>query len=143
MTALVLFVCVHNAGRSQMAEAFFNQIARERGLDAVAQSAGTEPGNRVHPEVVAVMREVGLDLSTKQPKLLTNELAQGADRIITLGCAVDEGTCPAVFITGVEDWGLPDPKGQPIETVRAIRDDIRRRVATLVASLETLQSRRA
>ncbi len=143
MTQHILFVCVHNAGRSQMAEAFLNQIAQERGLDAVAQSAGTEPGNRVHPEVVAVMREIGLDLSVNQSKLLTNEMAQEADRIITMGCSVDEGTCPAVFIKGVEDWGLPDPKGQPVEQVRAIRDAIRQRVEALANSLEERMRQRA
>lgn len=135
MPRRVLFVCVHNAGRSQMAEAFFNQLARERGLDAVAESAGTEPGNRVHPEVVEAMREVGLDLSGNRSKPLTNEMAQAADRIVTMGCAVDEGACPAVFLKGVEDWGLPDPKGQPMPEVRRIRDEIRDRVSQLVASL--------
>lgn len=128
----VLFVCVHNAGRSQMAKAFFNQLAAERGLAVEAESAGTEPGTRVHPEVVAAMGEVGIELSGAQPKPLTNELAERADRIITMGCAVDAGACPAIFLKNVEDWGLPDPKGKPTAEVRRIRDEVRRRVAALV-----------
>jgi protein-tyrosine-phosphatase len=125
----VLFVCGQNAGRSQMAAALFNRHARGR---AVADSAGTRPATRVHPEVVEVMREVGLDLSSAQPQLMTTDLAAGAARVVTLGCA--EGECPVVSAP-VEDWGLPDPAGQPIEAVRAIRDDIDRRVRSLVSAL--------
>lgn len=135
MPKRVLFVCVHNAGRSQMAAALFNWLARERGLDWVAESAGTDPAERVHPKVVAVMAELGLDLAGVRPRLLTNEEVQVAERVITMGCEVDAGVCPAVFIKDVADWGLPDPKGRPLDEVRAIRDEIRRRVEALLDEL--------
>lgn len=135
MTKRVLFVCVHNAGRSQMAEAFFTQLAGERNLDAAAESAGTEPAERVHPEVVGAMREFGFDLEGKKPTVMTNEQVERADRVITMGCAVDTAACPAVFVKSVEDWALPDPKGRPLSEVRRIRDEIRRRVKDLLAEL--------
>jgi arsenate reductase len=124
----VVFACVHNAGRSQMAAAFFNRLADP--ATARALSAGTAPGDRVHPEVVAVMQEEGIDLSDARPQKLTSELAAEAQLLITMGCG-DE--CP--FVPGVrrDDWPLDDPKGQPVERVRAIRDDIRARVEALVA----------
>lgn len=125
-TRRVLFVCVRNAGRSQMAAALFNALARERGLDWTAESAGTEPADRVHPEVVAAMAELGIDLSDARPRALTDEQVAAAARVITMGCAVDAATCP------VEDWGLPDPHGRPPAEVRAIRDEIRRRVEALL-----------
>jgi len=125
----VLFVCGQNAGRSQMAAALFNRHARGR---AVADSAGTRPATHVHPEVVEVMREVGVDLSSAHPQLMTADLAAGAARVVTMGCA--EGECP-VISAPVEDWGLPDPAGQPLEAVRAIRDDIDQRVLLLVSAL--------
>jgi arsenate reductase (thioredoxin) len=112
-----------------MAAALFNHHARGR---AVADSAGTKPAPHVHPEVVEVMREIGVDLSAAKPRLMTAELAAGAARVITMGCA--EGECPVVSVP-VEDWGLPDPAGQPLATVRAIRDDIDRRVRSVVSSL--------
>jgi arsenate reductase len=126
---LVLFACVHNAGRSQMAAALFNAAAdpaKARGL-----SAGTNPGPRVHAEVLEAMREVGIDLSASGPRLLTDDLARTVTLLITMGCGEQ---CP--YVPGLErdDWELPDPKGRPIEEVRAIRDDIRDRVAALVAS---------
>lgn len=127
----VLFVCVHNSGRSQMAEAFFNRFA---GGKARALSAGTDPAPAVDPTVLRVMREAGIDLSGKVPQGLTPEMIEEADRVITMGCGV-EGVCPATF-TETEDWGLLDPKGQPIEKVREIRDEIRRRVMDLFARLE-------
>lgn len=123
----VLFVCVHNAGRSQMAEAFFNHLAEGK---ARAVSAGTEPGERVHPEVVQAMRGVGIDISGNKPKLLTEELLAKADRVVTMGC-MDEGVCPASFVE-TEDWALEDPKGKPLEKVREIRDEVRARVARLL-----------
>ncbi len=125
----ILFACVHNAGRSQMAAAFFNGAADA--AKAVAVSAGTRPGSHVHPEVQDVMREVGIDLSSAHPQLLTAELASGARMLITMGCGEE---CP--YVPGVErdDWALPDPKGRPVEEVRAIRDEIHRRVTELVAS---------
>lgn len=123
----VLFACVHNAGRSQMAAALFNKLADPTKARAV--SAGTNPGQRVHPEVVSVMREEGIDLTEARPQKLTSELASQAQLLITMGCG-DE--CP--FVPGLrrDDWPLEDPKGQPLERVRQIRDDIRRRVEALV-----------
>ncbi len=125
----IIFACVHNAGRSQMAAAFFNQLADP--TKAMAFSAGTRPGPHVHPEVRAAMQEVAIDLSAARPQLLTPELARDAGMLITMGC---EQECP--YLPGVErdDWALPDPKGRPIEEVRAIRDDIGRRVADLVGA---------
>jgi len=119
----VIFACVHNAGRSQMAAAFFNALADAGKARAV--SAGTEPGPHVHPEVVAAMREVGIDLQTAVPQRLTTALAKDATWLITMGCG---DACPVVPGVRRDDWPLEDPKGQPIERVRRIRDDIRQRV---------------
>jgi arsenate reductase len=129
----IIFACVHNAGRSQMAAAFFNALADTTRAHAV--SAGTQPGGRVHPEVLAAMQEVGIDLSGAQPQRLTVALAQAADRLITMGC-VD--ACPSVPGLRVDDWPLPDPKGQPMERVREIRDEVRRRVVALLREEEAL-----
>jgi arsenate reductase len=123
----VVFACVHNAGRSQIAAAFFNSMAD--GSKARAVSAGTQPGERVHPEVVAVMKEVGMDLSNAQPQRLSLELARGASLLVTMGCG-DE--CPVVPGARRDDWPLPDPKGLPIERVRTIRDEIKSRVERLL-----------
>jgi len=125
----VIFACVHNAGRSQMAATFFNQMAEP--TRAVATSAGTNPGEHVHPVVVDVMREVGLEVGGNRPQRLTSELAQTASLLITMGCG-DE--CP--FVPGLEkdDWPLDDPKGRPLEEVRRIRDEVRQRVHALVAT---------
>jgi len=123
----VLFVCVGNSGRSQMAEAFFNQKARGK---AVAISAGTNPATQVNSIVVAAMREVDIEIQGKKPKMLTAEMLEGADRVITMGCNVSEA-CPASFVPA-EDWGLDDPEGKPIEEVRQIRDKIKARVEELV-----------
>ena len=128
--ASVLFVCVHNAGRSQMAEALFNHLA---GPGALARSAGTMPAAAVHPIVVEAMRDLGLDLSSRQPKLLTEEMVRQAGRVITMGCSIEE-TCPAALVDS-EDWGIEDPAGKPLETVRRIRDQIRGRVEQLLADL--------
>ncbi len=125
----VLFACVHNAGRSQMAAAFFNTLADP--ARARAASAGTNPGSRVHPEVVAVMNEVGIDLSAATTTTLTDELAGTANWLITMGCG---DACPHVPGVIRDDWPLEDPKGRSLETVRAIREDIRRRVESLIAS---------
>jgi arsenate reductase len=124
----VLFACVHNAGRSQIAAAFFNALADP--LKARAISAGTRPGAAVHPEVAEAMREIGIELSSATPRLLTSELAAGVDVLITMGCGEE---CP--YVPGVErdDWALADPKGRPLPEVRAIRDEIRARVQSLVA----------
>ena len=123
----VIFACVHNAGRSQMAAAFFNSLADSQKAQAI--SAGTEPGERVHPVVQAVMQEVGIDLSNAKPQKLTKEFAKDAQLLITMGCG-DE--CPYVPGLRRDDWPLPDPKGLPIEEVRAIRDEVERRVQDLL-----------
>ena len=122
----IVFACVHNAGRSQMAAAFLNQLS---GGKARAVSAGTNPGTRVHPEVVEAMKEVGIDLSAAVPQRLTTELASDADMLITMGCG-DE--CP--YVPGVmrNDWPLEDPKGRSLDDVRRIRDEIRGRVVELL-----------
>ena len=125
----VVFACVHNAGRSQMAAAFFNAIADPSRARAV--SAGTDPGPRVHPEVAAVMSEAGIDLSAAVPQKLTAEVAAGARDLVTMGCG-DE--CPYIPGARLHDWPLEDPKGKPPERVRAIRDDIRRRVLEMVTA---------
>ena len=139
----VIFACVHNAGRSQMAAALFNEAAARDAKQAKdtkhegtthegvrALSAGTDPAERVHPEVVEVMGEVGIDLSQARPQKLTHELAQQADLLITMGCG---DKCPYVPGLKIEDWPLEDPKGKPVERVREIRDDIRCRVKALVS----------
>jgi arsenate reductase len=123
----VIFACVHNAGRSQMAAAFFTRLADP--AKAIAESAGTKPGDRVHPEVIQVMGELGIDLAARRPQKLTEQLAHGAFLLVTMGCG-DE--CPYVPGMKREDWPLDDPKGQPLAQVRRIRDDVRGRVAALV-----------
>ncbi len=127
--ATVIFACIHNAGRSQMAAAWFTALADPTKARAV--SAGTNPGTRVHPEVVEVMREVGIDLSDRQPQKLTDELARGAQLLITMGCG-DE--CPVVPDLRRGDWPLEDPKGKRIARVREIRDEVRSRVVALLQS---------
>jgi arsenate reductase len=124
-----IFACVHNAGRSQMSAAFFNQLAdpeKARGI-----SAGTNPGDRVHPVVVDAMREAGIDLASARPQKLTAELAAGAEMLVTMGCGEE---CP--YVPGLRrlDWPLQDPKGRPLEEVRVVRDEIRNRVLELIAA---------
>ena len=128
--ARVLFVCLHNAGRSQMSQILFERAAGGR---HEAGSAGTRPAERVHPEVVTAMAELGLDLRGRRPRRLSEELAREADVVVTMGCG-DE--CP--FIPGKRylDWDLPDPKGLPVERVRDIRDEVAKRVEELVAELD-------
>ena len=123
----VLFICVGNAARSQMAEAFYNAFSKE----GRAISAGVKPKDEVDPNAVRVMKEVGIDIGGQKPKLLQMGMIEEADKIITMGCAAEE-VCPAVFLDKVEDWGLDDPAGKPIETVRTIRDEIKRRVERLI-----------
>ena len=123
----VIFACIHNAGRSQMAAAWFNALADAAKARAI--SAGTEPADRVHPAVLQVMREVGMDLSDKKPQKITDELARAAHMLITMGCGEQ---CPVVPGLRREDWPLDDPKGKPIEQVRGIRDDVRSRVEGLL-----------
>ena len=127
--AIILFVCLHNAGRSQMSQALFERAADGR---HGAQSAGTTPADRVHPEVVEAMEEIGIDVSDRTPRRLSDELAGSADVIVTMGCG-DE--CPLIPGKRYIDWDLPDPKGLPLAEVRAIRDEIERRVDGLVAEL--------
>lgn len=125
----VLFACTHNAGRSQMAAAFFDLSADPARARAI--SAGTEPAEQVHPEVVTVMREIGIDLAAARPRKLTPELASQARLLVTMGC---EEACPIVPGAEREDWPIEDPKGKPIDRVREIRDEIRERVEKLVAA---------
>lgn len=127
----VLFVCVHNAGRSQMAEAFFNRLAKGK---AQALSAGSNPADAVDPTVVEVMREIGIDISGNKPKALTTEMVEQADVVVTMGCGA-EGTCPATFVE-TEEWGLEDPRGKPLPEVKNIREEIRARVAELLRNVE-------
>ena len=132
-TKTVLFVCVHNSGRSQMAEAFFNKLAVGK---ARAYSAGTQPADEVNPMVVEAMRETGINISGNKPKALTMDMVEKADRMITMGCGAEaEGVCPASFIE-TEDWALEDPKGKSLDQVRKIRDEVRKRVASLLAELD-------
>jgi arsenate reductase len=125
----VIFACVHNAGRSQMSAAFFNALADPAKARAI--SAGTQPGERVHPEVVVAMAEVGFDLTNVRPQRLTDELAASASWLVTMGCGE---ACPVVPGLRRADWSLPDPKGQTVEEVRALREEIRARVAGFVAA---------
>jgi len=125
----VVFACRHNAGRSQMAAAFFNRLVNPDRARAI--SAGTTPAERVHPEVAAAMSELGIDLAAARPQHLTAELAAGSKCLITMGCGEE---CPYLPGLEIEDWALPDPKGQPAERVREIRDEIRRRVEQLIES---------
>jgi len=129
--ATVLFVCLQNAGRSQMSQALFQRAA---GGHHRALSAGTTPAEHVHPEVVEVMQELGIDLSDRTPQLLTRELAEQADILVTMGCG---DQCPYIPGKRYIDWELSDPSGQPIEQVRHIRDEIARRVEALLTYLET------
>ena len=126
----ILFVCVHNAGRSQMAQAFFNQMAKGK---AKGLSAGTQPADKVNPTVVEAMREGSIDISRRKPKMLTFEMLEDVDRIITMGCGV-EGVCPASFVP-TEDWQLEDPEDKPIERVRQIRDEVKARIEKLIKEL--------
>ena len=124
----VLFVCVENAGRSQMAEAFANEYGKDK---VEALSAGTMPANEVNPVVLQVMLEKGFDLSKNKPKLITGQMVQEADMIIVMGCSA-QGFCPAPLLNKVVDWGIEDPKDKPTENVRAIRDEIERKVRMLL-----------
>jgi arsenate reductase len=126
----VLFVCLHNAGRSQMSAALFERAANGR---HTAESAGTMPAEHVHPGVVDAMNEVGIDLSEKRPQKLTTELAEQADVVVTMGCG---DACPYIPGKHYIDWNLPDPKGRPIADVRRLRDDIERRVVELAHELD-------
>ncbi len=125
----VLFVCVHNAGRSQMAAGWLRQLAADR---VEVYSAGTEPADEINPVAVEAMAEIGVDITASQPRLLTPELVVGVDVVVTMGCG---DTCPYFPGKRYEDWPLTDPAGQPLSVVREVRDDIRNRVQLLVAEL--------
>jgi arsenate reductase len=131
----VLFVCLRNAGRSQMAEALFNLLVEEGGLPLRASSAGIEPADRIYPEVVEAMRELDVDLTERHPRLLSDKQVRQAWRVITMGCAPDPASYPGILLKNVQDWDLPDPAGRSIEEVRAIRDEIQRRVNSLLDEL--------
>jgi protein-tyrosine-phosphatase len=127
----ILFVCVENAGRSQMAEAFANHYGTEK---LVASSAGTKLADRINPIVVEVMKEKGLDISKNKPKLLTTKMIEETDQIITMGCSIEK-ICPAPLLKNVIDWKLEDPKGKPIEKIREIRDEIEKKILELIAEI--------
>lgn len=124
----VLFVCVENAGRSQMAEAFAKKYGKDK---FIVSSAGNKPADKINPVVVEAMKEKGIDISTNKPKLLNFQMAQESDLIVTMGCN-DQGICPGPFFKPTVDWKLEDPKGKPIEKVREIRDEIERQVQKLI-----------
>ncbi len=136
----VIFVCIHNSGRSQIAEAFAKKLGQGK---IIAESAGTAPGEGLNPRVVESMEEIGCDMTGHYPKVMTAEMVESADKVITMGCGVSlddiehgGAVCPAIFVES-EDWGLEDPKGQPIEKVREIRDRIKARVETLIEEMTT------
>jgi arsenate reductase len=132
----ILYVCVHNAGRSQMAEALTNKLAKERGIsDIRALSAGTIAGSEINQAAIAAMNEIGVSMDGHFPKHLTSEMVADSDLVITMGCGVDSDACPARFYVS-EDWGLDDPKDAPLETVRAIRSEIEKRVNALLTRIE-------
>ena len=131
MTKTVLFVCIGNSGRSQMAEAFFNKLSKTW----KAISAGTKPDDNIHPYTIRVMKEVGVDVSKQKPKMLTREMIEKADKIITLGCGAD--VCPASYLPKVEDWAIEEPYGKPIDKVREIRDQIKGKVEKMIREIES------
>lgn len=131
----VLFVCVHNSGRSQMAEAIFNREAARRGLDARAKSAGTMAGGEINPRARDVLGEMGIGSDGLHPKTITPAMVEEANLIVGMGCGVDGEACPTRFLLG-EDWGLEDPAGQPIEVVREIGHEVAKRVGELLDRIE-------
>jgi arsenate reductase len=131
---VVLFVCVENAGRSQMAEGFFNQKYAPKGYRAI--SAGTRPASQINPLAVQVMKELGINIvSTQKPKTITEDMIRSSEKSVNMGC-IGKTECPMLLINNVIDWGIEDPKGKPIEKVREIRDDIERRVKEIAQSLQ-------
>ena len=135
---VILFVCVENAGRSQMAEGFFNQKYAPKGYRAI--SAGTRPASQINPLAVEVMKEVGIDIiSSQKPKIITEDMIKSSDKSVNMGC-IDKAECPMLFINNVIDWGIEDPKGKPIDKVREIRDDIERQVKEIAQSLQRQNS---
>lgn len=133
---LILFVCVENAGRSQMAEGFFNKYA-PKGYRAI--SAGTTPSSQINPLAVQVMKEIGIDISRQKPKIIDEDMIRNSSQAVNMGC-MDKSECPMLFMNNVIDWGIEDPKGKPIEKVREIRDEIESRVREIAESLNNQQS---
>jgi arsenate reductase len=129
----ILFVCVENAGRSQMAEGFFNQKYAPKGYRAV--SAGTRPSSQINLLAVQVMKEAGIDISSQRSKIITEDMIKGSEKSVNMGC-MNNLDCPMLFINNVVDWGIEDPKGKPIEKVREIRDEIEKRVKEIAESLQ-------
>jgi len=128
----ILFVCVENAGRSQMAEAFFKKYAKNQ-FNVI--SAGTYPSSNLNPDVVSVMAEIGIDLKNQQPQLLSTFMIENSNKTVNMGC-MDKESCPSLFVKGVDDWDVDDPKGKSIDDVRKIRDQIRNDILNLLDSLE-------
>lgn len=134
----ILFVCVENAGRSQMAEGFFNQKYAPKGYRAI--SAGTRPSSQINPLAVQAMKEVGINISSNQKsKIITEDMIRSSEKSVNMGC-IDKAECPMLFINNVIDWGIEDPKGKPIEKVREIRDEIERQVKQIAQSLQRQDS---
>jgi arsenate reductase (thioredoxin) len=133
----ILFVCVENAGRSQMAEGFFNQRYAQKGYHAI--SAGTRPVSQINPLAVQAMSEVGIDISGQKSKIITEDMIKSSEKSVNMGC-IERADCPMLFINNVIDWGIEDPKGKPIEKVREIRDELDRRVREIAESLQRQNS---
>jgi arsenate reductase (thioredoxin) len=133
----ILFVCVENTGRSQIAEGFFNQKYAPRGYRAI--SAGTRPASSINPLAVQAMNEVGIDISSQKSKIITEDMIKSSEKSVNMGC-IDKAECPMLFINNVVDWGIEDPKGKPIEKVREIRDEIEKRVKEIAQSVERQNS---
>ena len=134
MSENILFVCVENAGRSQMAEAFFRKFAPNR---FNVSSAGTTPSSQLNPIVIQVMKEIGIDMLNQQPKLLSNSMIENSSKTINMGC-MDKESCPSLFVQDVLDWNIPDPKEKSLEDVRKIRDEIKFQVTALIESLKEI-----
>src|ERR671918_549967 len=132
-----LFVCVENAGRSQIAEGFFNRRYAPKGYRAI--SAGTRPSSQINPAAVQVMKEVGIDISSQKSKIITEDMIKSSAKSVNMGC-IERAECPMLFMNSVIDWGIEDPKGKPIEKIREIRDDIERRVKEIAQSLQRQNS---
>jgi arsenate reductase len=134
---VILFVCLENAGRSQMAEGFFNQKYAPKGYRAI--SAGTRPVSQINPLAIEVMKEIGIDISSQKSKIITEDMIKSSEKSVNMGC-IDKTECPMLFINNVVDWGIEDPKGKPIEKVREIRNEIERRVKEIAQSIERQNS---
>jgi arsenate reductase len=134
---VILFVCVENAARSQMAEGFFNQKYAPKGYRGI--SAGTRPASQINPLAIQAMKEIGIDISSQKSKIITEDMIKSSEKSVNMGC-IDKEECPMLFINNVVDWGIEDPKGKPIEKVREIRDEIERRVKEIAQSLQRQNS---